>query len=180
MAGSWDLLGRMAVNISHRQLKLANLVDSVHSALQHSGLPAECLELEITESMAMDTTQETLDTLVRLREMGVHLTIDDFGTGYSSLSYLRKLPIDGLKIDRSFVAGVVQEPGDAAITRAIISLAASLGLAVTAEGIEEASQLAFLREQGCPFGQGYFYCRPMDVARLDDWLAARRRELATH
>ena len=175
-----DLLGRMAVNISHRQLKLANLVDSVHSALQHSGLPAECLELEITESMAMDTTQETLDTLVRLREMGVHLTIDDFGTGYSSLSYLRKLPIDGLKIDRSFVAGVVQELGDAAITRAIISLAASLGLAVTAEGIEEASQLAFLREQGCPFGQGYFYCRPMDVARLDDWLAARRRELATH
>lgn len=175
-----DLLGRMAVNISHRQLKLANLVDSVHSALQHSGLPAECLELEITESMAMDTTQETLDTLVRLREMGVHLTIDDFGTGYSSLSYLRKLPIDGLKIDRSFVAGVVQEPGDAAITRAIISLAASLGLAVTAEGIEEASQLAFLREQGCPFGQGYFYCRPMDVARLDDWLAARRRELAAY
>lgn len=167
------LPGRMAVNISHRQLKLSNLVESVHSALSQSGLPAECLELEITESMAMDTTQETLDTLVRLREMGVHLTIDDFGTGYSSLSYLRKLPIDGLKIDRSFVAGLEQEPGDAAITRAIISLANSLNLAVTAEGIEEPYQLSFLREQGCPFGQGYWYCRPMDVARLEDWLSTK-------
>ena len=163
----------MAVNISHRQLKLSNLVESVHSALNQSGLPAEYLELEITESMAMDTTQETLDTLVRLREMGVHLTIDDFGTGYSSLSYLRKLPIDGLKIDRSFVAGLEQEPGDAAITRAIISLANSLNLAVTAEGIEEPYQLSFLREQGCPFGQGYWYCRPMDVARLEDWLSTK-------
>ena len=86
---------------------------------------------------------------------------------------LRKLPIDGLKIDRSFVAGLEQEPGDAAITRAIISLANSLNLAVTAEGIEEPYQLSFLREQGCPFGQGYWYCRPMDVARLEDWLSTK-------
>lgn len=164
------LRGRMAVNISHRQLKQASFVATLEHILRETGLPPGLLELEITESMAMDNMQETIQVLNSIRAMGIHLTIDDFGTGYSSLSLLRQLPIDGLKIDRSFVMSLHREKDDAALARAILSMAKSLNLTVTAEGIELIEHLTFLQAEGCPYGQGYYFCRPLPAAEVEHWL----------
>ena len=152
----------LSVNLSPRQFQQPTLVDEVAQALAQSGLSPHCLKLEITEGVILHDTDATIDRLWQLRGLGIKLAVDDFGTGYSSLSYLKRLPLDVLKIDRSFVSGLGHDSGDSAIVRAIISLAKSLDLAVTGEGIETEQQAEMLGSLGCDRGQGYFYGRPID------------------
>ncbi|UTW03586.1 EAL domain-containing protein [Amphritea atlantica] len=169
----WQLQGlpqiRVAVNLSVRQFARQNLEKLVNQVLLDTGLPVDCLELEITENMLMDDVEGSVETLHRLKALGVQLAIDDFGTGYSSLSYLKRFPIDRLKVDRSFITHVTTDPGDASVTQAIIAVAHNLGLSVTAEGVEEVSQLKFLQQHACEEVQGFLFSRPLiadDLAEL--------------
>ncbi|AXK39809.1 putative bifunctional diguanylate cyclase/phosphodiesterase [Crenobacter cavernae] len=165
--------GRMAVNLSGRQLKLGGLVDTVRVSLAEAGLASAYLELEVTESIAMDDADGgQVGMLCELRALGVQLAIDDFGTGYSSLAYLKRLPVQVLKIDRSFIADLSHDKDDAAITTAIVSIAKSLGLAVVAEGVEEPTQRDFLAGLGCDAAQGYLFGRPVPAAEFEAYLAA--------
>ncbi|MCC7700177.1 putative bifunctional diguanylate cyclase/phosphodiesterase [Janthinobacterium sp. EB271-G4-7A] len=164
-ARAWQLAGhgplRLAVNLSARQFKQKNLLHAVALALAETGLAAAHLELELTESMVMHDVEQATAIMANLKALGVQLSIDDFGTGYSSLAYLRHFPIDVLKIDKTFVSDITHSDDDAAIVRAIISLAHSLRLKVIAEGVETEQQLAFLRQQGCDQMQGYLFSRPL-------------------
>ncbi len=160
---------RVAVNLSPRQFHNVDLVKQVCDALAESGLEPGALELEITESVLIKQNMEAIEKLTELAELGVKLAIDDFGTGYSSLSYLKRLPIHRLKIDRSFVRESHIDPDDAAIATAIIGMAAGLGIEVTAEGVENEEQLAFLKQAGCHIVQGYYFGSPLpaeDLAKL--------------
>jgi diguanylate cyclase (GGDEF)-like protein/PAS domain S-box-containing protein len=157
---------RVAVNLSARQFQQANLVGMVANVLRDTGLDPGCLELELTESIAMQNAEEAVATLNSLKQLGVQISIDDFGTGYSSLSYLKRFPIDKLKIDQSFVAGIAEDPNDAAIIIAVIALAHSLGLQVIAEGVETVEQLDFLKMHSCNEVQGYLFGRPMPAEAL--------------
>jgi diguanylate cyclase (GGDEF)-like protein/PAS domain S-box-containing protein len=157
----------MAVNLSARQLQDPGIVDEVSAALAAAGLDPQSLILEITETAIMEQLDAAVTILTELRELGVRLALDDFGIGYSSLSYLQRLPVDILKIDRTFVSGVTGSTEDSALARGIISLGQTLGLVTIAEGIETAEQLAALRELGCQFGQGYFFSRPLGPAAVD-------------
>ncbi len=150
---------RIAVNLSVRQLERSDILQVVRSALEESGLPADALELEITESVIMNV-DDAIGVLRGLRELGVHLAVDDFGTGYSSLAYLKLLPISTLKIDRSFVIGIGHSRSDESIIQAVIGMARSMGLGTVAEGVETQRQLDFLRLEGCQSIQGYFFGRP--------------------
>jgi diguanylate cyclase (GGDEF)-like protein/PAS domain S-box-containing protein len=159
----------LAVNLSARQLSAPGLVDSVASVLRMAGLPASALTLEITENVLVDTEDRTLSKLVLLRELGARLAIDDFGTGYSSLSYLQRLPVDVLKIDRSYIAGLGYKPEMKSLTSTIIHLGQELGLTVVAEGIEETEQRDALLDMGCDLGQGFLFAQPLhaeDVIRM--------------
>jgi diguanylate cyclase (GGDEF)-like protein len=160
----------MSVNLSARQFQQPNLVEEVQGALELAGLAAPLLKLEVTESVVMQDAASASAILCELAGLGVRIAIDDFGTGYSSLAYLKQFPIETLKIDRSFVTGIVTDPHDAAIVRSVVALAKSLNLTVTAEGIETASQQRRLREIGCELGQGYLFGRPS--AAVPDSLAA--------
>jgi diguanylate cyclase len=166
-ASAWHDAGlapiRIAVNLSARQLGRVSLVYAVGHALEESGLDPGCLELEITESLLVENSEAGLRSVELLKKgvRGLSISIDDFGTGYSSLSRLKALPIERLKIDRSFIDGVTTDPGDAAITETVILLAHRLHLQVTAEGVETAEQLAFLRERGCDEAQGFYFSRPL-------------------
>jgi len=162
--------GRVAVNVSGRQLKFGSLVETVRNALQTFSLPSECLELEVTESVAMEEGGGMTDMLLQLQQLGVYLSIDDFGTGYSSLSYLKRLPVKGLKIDRSFIMDLHRDSDDVAITKAIISIAHSLGLDLVAEGVERSEQRDFLVQQGCRTGQGYYYSKPLPAKQFEHLL----------
>lgn len=148
---------RIAVNLSARQFVQANLTAHVAQVLEECGLPADALELEITESMMMQPSEDNMTILNQLNDIGVQLSIDDFGTGYSSLAYLQNFPIHALKIDRSFVVGINQRTHDAAIVTAIIAMAHSLHLNVIAEGVDRAEQVAFLTAHGCLAAQGFYY-----------------------
>jgi len=170
--------GRVAVNLSARQFYQANLPKLIERILQASGLPAHCLELEITESMMMGNTDKVIRILSEFKEMNVQLAVDDFGTGYSSLGYLRRFPIDRLKIDRSFIDDVPTSQHDATIAKAIISLAHNLGLQVIAEGVENRAQLAFLAENGCDEIQGYLLSKPLDEVALRRFVTASGSLLA--
>ena len=150
----------MAVNLSPRQFRHPRLVQDVGQVLAESGLDASGLEVEITEGTAMGDADATVKTLEHLKAIGIRLAIDDFGTGYSSLGYLKRFPIDVLKVDRSFVAGLPDNRGDAAIVRAVVGLTRALGLKAVAEGVETTQQLAELRGLGCDQGQGYLFGRP--------------------
>jgi diguanylate cyclase (GGDEF)-like protein len=150
---------RVAVNLSAKQFRHADLAAVVKSALDDANLEPGFIELELTESAVMHNPELSAATLQTLSAMGVHISIDDFGTGYSSLSYLRRFPLDKLKIDRSFIRDLMKNPDDVSIVRAIISLAHSLRLRVVAEGVETAEQLDFLRDLGCDQYQGFF-CSP--------------------
>ena len=152
---------RMAVNLSPRQFQHSDLPQVIAAALEHSGLAPHDLELEITESLAMQNTTRTIVTLNRLREMGVQIAIDDFGTGHSSLNYLRSFPIDSVKIDQEFVQEIEVSAADRAIVSAVIGMARGLRLRVTAEGVETDEQLQFLREQGCEDVQGFLFGEPV-------------------
>ena len=170
---------RVAVNISPRQFRQKGLVESIRQILSNTGLGAEYLDLEITESVLVDAV-DAPDVLERLSGMGVRLSIDDFGTGYSSLSYLKRFPIDTLKIDRSFVRDIMTDSDDAAITVAIIALSRSLRLKVLAEGVETAEQLASLRHHGCDEIQGFLYARPMPGDALVAWLRKEQHVALLH
>ncbi|MBS1209261.1 MAG: hypothetical protein H6R19_1659 [Proteobacteria bacterium] len=151
----------VAVNISALQFRRDDIVAAVSEVLAETGLPPEYLELELTESLLMDHAEDVLDTVQRLKTLGVRLSIDDFGTGYSSLSYLKRFAVDRLKIDQGFVRDMVDDPDDAAIVRAIIQLGRSLKLEVIAEGAESRHQVDFLIREGCRESQGYFFCPPV-------------------
>ena len=150
------------VNLSARQLESKDLVEQIVLILNETGLNANCLKLEITESAIMNNAEEAVATVVALRKMGVRVSIDDFGTGYSSLSYLHRFPINTLKIDRSFVSRIGNADEHAEIIRTIITLAFNLGIDVVAEGVENIEQLDFLRQMNCNFGQGFYYSRPVN------------------
>ncbi|RMM11299.1 Sensory box/GGDEF domain/EAL domain protein, partial [Pseudomonas syringae pv. maculicola] len=158
----------VAVNVSSRLFSRGDLDRQVAQVLHDIGLDPAFLELEVTESAVMEDPEQAIEQLHRLRELGLSLAIDDFGTGYSSLLRLKRMPVQKLKIDQGFVAGLPGDGDDIAIVRAVIALGASLGMRVLAEGIEQASQAAFLLENGCQLGQGYWFARPM-AAHLIDW-----------
>jgi len=163
---------RVAVNLSARQFHQKNLVETIVRILNETGVEARFLELEITEGILMENTDEVIETLHQLKEMGLEISIDDFGTGYSSLSYLKQFPIDSLKIDRSFVMDIAADLDDAAIVTAIIALAHSLRMKVIAEGVEDAEQLAFLTEQGCDQYQGFYFSKALaasDIMAMLPW-----------
>ena len=151
---------RMSVNVSAKQLAQPGWPDEVAQALAESGLAPRQLVLEITESVLMEDTENTAVRLEELRQLGVRIAIDDFGTGYSSLGYLRRLPVDILKIDKSFIDGVAEGPHESALARAVVKLASTLRLEAVAEGISSRKQLLQLRRLRCPYGQGFYFCRP--------------------
>ena len=175
----WRMRGqpqlRAAVNFSVRQLQHPDLVASVVQILEDTQLPADRLELEITESIAMRSSGRAVDNVRALKARGVRVSIDDIGTGYSSLSALRLFPIDSLKIDRSFVQGVPHNKDDSAIAAAVITLGLTLGVNVIAEGIENAEQLAFFVEQQCAEWQGYYLVRPITADECERLLFSPAR-----
>lgn len=165
---------RIAVNLSAHRFKQKGLIRDVVRILQETGLDPGYLELELTESHLMENVESTISLLHELKALGIHLSIDDFGTGYSSLSYLKRFPIDTLKIDRSFVLDITHNPDDAAIALAIIAMAHSLGLKVTAEGVETKEQLEFLRAHQCDTMQGYYFSRPVPAEVITQLLQEKR------
>lgn len=165
------VLSFVAVNVSSRLFARRELYQQVAQVLHDTGLDPAYLELEVTESAVMEDPEVALEQMHRLRELGVRLAIDDFGTGYSSLLRLKRLPVQKLKIDQGFVAGLPGDEDDAAIARIIIALAQSMGMQVHAEGVEQAEQASFLLEHDCDLGQGYWFGRPMPAASLD-WARA--------
>jgi EAL domain-containing protein (putative c-di-GMP-specific phosphodiesterase class I) len=169
-ARQWQQSGypdwKMAVNISPKQFWQADLLETVADILEQTGLAPEFLELEITESAIMLDVEKAIDTMKRIRGMGISLAVDDFGTGYSSLSCLQRFPLSKLKIDRSFISSIVDGDNNGAIAEGIIALARTLHLEVIAEGIEELSQVEFLINKGCKQGQGFFFGHPMPPERL--------------
>jgi diguanylate cyclase (GGDEF)-like protein/PAS domain S-box-containing protein len=171
-AAAWRRNGHpltVAVNLSARQFRQKGLIAIIDATLADTALPPECLELEITESMIMHSAEQAVATLKRLRELGLILAVDDFGTGYSSLAYLKRFPVHKLKVDQSFVRDLHKDVDDAAIVRAVIALATSLGLKTVAEGVETEQQLIYLAGLDCDEYQGYYFSKPLpacDFARL--------------
>jgi EAL domain-containing protein (putative c-di-GMP-specific phosphodiesterase class I) len=157
----------IAVNLSERQFRQNNMLEVVAKALNESGLPPRSLDLELTESVIMENSKETLATLYELKAMGVKISVDDFGTGYSSLGYLKRFPVDVIKIDHTFVRDLATSADDAAITTAIIAMARSLKLEVLAEGVETPAQAEFLLERGCNLMQGYMFGRPLPAPKFE-------------
>jgi EAL domain-containing protein (putative c-di-GMP-specific phosphodiesterase class I) len=158
---AWQQAGlspiRMAVNLSAQQFYRGNIVGSVEGALQDSGLEPKWLELELTESLTLDGSENTIKIMQDLKRVGVNLSLDDFGTGWSSLSYLRKFPLDRIKIDRSFMRDISSEPAAEAVVRSILSLGCNLGLGCIAEGVETSQQLIYLQEHVCAEMQGFLF-----------------------
>lgn len=163
----------LAVNVSARQFRQLDFVDHVRHALQVTGAPATQLKLELTESLVLNDVDDTIQKMLVLKDLGVSFAMDDFGTGYSSLSYLTRLPLDQLKIDRSFVRHLPDQSSDAVVVQAIITLAQSLGLEVIAEGVETESQRLFLDQHGCPICQGYLFSKPVELPTFEALLSHR-------
>ncbi len=164
---------KVSLNLSGRQFAETELVDTINIALLETGFKAENLELEITESVAMENIARTSNKLNALKEAGMSIAIDDFGTGYSSLSYLKKFPVQKLKIDKSFVKHAITDPQDSTIIRAIISMGQSLGLSICAEGVETEGQYELLKMMGCDYAQGYLIAKPLSSEQLKKWLLKR-------
>jgi len=169
----------VSVNLSARQFQQPNLVSAVADVLDETGIDPRSLELEITESNAMQNAEVTIHTLRELKALGVRISMDDFGTGYSSLNYLKRFPIDTLKLDQSFVREVNTDRRDAAIVSAVISMAHSLDLKVVAEGVETEEQLSFLRQQRCDRIQGFLFSAPMSAEELEPYLMSQRMRAGT-
>jgi diguanylate cyclase (GGDEF)-like protein/PAS domain S-box-containing protein len=157
----------LSINVSARQFRQPDFVDQVRRTLERAGAPAAKLKLELTESLVIDDVEGTIEKMRALKRLGVGFSMDDFGTGYSSLSYLTRLPLDQIKIDRSFVRNLPDSANDAAVSQTIITLAKSLGLAVIAEGVETEAQRRFLASQGCPTYQGFLFSPPVDIALFE-------------
>jgi diguanylate cyclase (GGDEF)-like protein/PAS domain S-box-containing protein len=169
-ARTWELAGqgvRVGINLSPSQLQAGDLAGSIAQLLDATGLAASLLELEVTEDVLLQDEDRVLETFKRIQKLGVRIVFDDFGTGYASLSYLKKFPLDGLKIDRSFVRDLLTDSDDAAIVGSTVGLSKQLGLSVIAEGIEDRATADFLLSLGCEEGQGYFFGRPMPVADFE-------------
>ena len=154
---------KISVNVSGRQMQHVDIAKSLNKAIKQTQIDPQYIEIELTESILMENPEEMITILNKLKKMGVSLAIDDFGTGYSSLSYLKHFPVDKLKIDQSFVKDLNKHADDKAIVLAIIAMAKTLGLQVTAEGIESKKECMFLSENYCDFGQGYYYGKPMQA-----------------
>lgn len=169
-AAAWQPPYPVAVNVSTLQLRDERLVDDIAAILTRTGLPAERLEIEVTESILADDNQPVLGTLHTLKQMGIRITLDDFGTGYSSLSYLRRFSFEKIKIDKSFVQGQVHDPSVQVILEAILSMCQKLGLAVVGEGVETHQQLAMLRRHNCAEVQGYLLARPMPIDLVEEFI----------
>ncbi|MDO8359456.1 MAG: EAL domain-containing protein, partial [Devosia sp.] len=174
-AVGWPTEARVAVNLSPVQFKNKRLFETVHAILAETGLPPTRLELEITESLLLADSEQTLQTLHRLRAIGVRISMDDFGTGYSSLSYLRSFPFDKIKIDRSFMRDLESRGDSLAIIKAVIGLGHSLGMSTTAEGVETEEQLKAVREQGCNEVQGFLFSPPLEAGQVAALLAADQK-----
>jgi EAL domain-containing protein (putative c-di-GMP-specific phosphodiesterase class I) len=172
-AVKWPSHIRVAVNVSPAQFTRQNLSQVVMSALAGSGLAAQRLELEITESVLLLGSESTLATLHQLRKMGVRISMDDFGTGYSSLSYLRSFPFDKIKIDRSFVHDASSNEDSMAIIRAVTGLGASLRMTTTGEGVETQEELEYLKREGCIEAQGYLFSKPRPASEVYKMLESR-------
>lgn len=168
----------LAVNVSARQFRQPDFVESVLQILQDTAAPARLLKLELTESLLVNDVEETIAKMLALKAQGVGFSLDDFGTGYSSLSYLKRLPLEQLKIDQSFVRDLLTDPNDAAIARTVITLGHSLGLAVIAEGVETDAQRGFLAAQGCDAYQGYLFSRPLPVQAFEQGLRQHGQALS--
>ena len=176
----------VAVNISPIQFRSHQFVASVHRILERTSLKPHCLQLEVTESVLLENTDQSLATLRELRRLGVGLSLDDFGTGYASLSYLLRFEFDKIKIDRSFVQRLGSQAHAESIIRSILALAHNLGMRVCAEGVETAAQLGFLRDERCDEAQGFLFSQPLAPQELDDlarhppWGAPTGSPLRTH
>lgn len=162
----------LCVNISPRQFRQNDFVERVERSLKQHQLPFSLLKLEITEGIVIQNLDDTISKMRRLKKLGVSFAMDDFGTGYSSLTYLKRLPVDALKIDQSFVRDATHDPNDAEIIRAIVAMARSLNLEVIAEGVETQEQLAFLQGLGCHLYQGYLHSRPLPMLGFRERLIA--------
>jgi EAL domain-containing protein (putative c-di-GMP-specific phosphodiesterase class I) len=161
----------LAVNVSVRQFLQPDFVEETLAIVRASGVNPACLKLELTETLMIEGVEETIGKMQALREHGICFSLDDFGTGYSSLSYLKRLPLDQLKIDQSFVRDVLDDPNDASIARSVVALGKSLGLKIIAEGVETEAQRAFLAGIGCDHWQGYLFSRPVDARTLEELAA---------
>jgi diguanylate cyclase (GGDEF)-like protein len=166
-AAAWGGSRRVSINLSPRQLTDSDVPALLQRALAESGIDPALIELEITETVLLEQSEDAVAALRRIKRMGVRLVLDDFGTGWSSLSYLKRFPLDGVKIDREFVSGLGVEPEDTAIVSAVLSMARALGLSVIAEGVETEEQLEWLRKLDCPYAQGFLLGRPMPSEELD-------------
>jgi predicted signal transduction protein with EAL and GGDEF domain len=179
-AKAWQDAGlkpiRVAVNLSSIQFMQQDLAATVSAALEDNQLHPRHLELEITESIIMRNINDTISTLNSFKEMGIEISVDDFGTGYSSLNYLKRLPIDTLKIDRSFISDIPDNEDDVTITSAIIAMAKKLGLGVVAEGVETECHLEFLQKHGCEKAQGFFISKPVPVEQMGEMLRHNKIE----
>jgi EAL domain-containing protein (putative c-di-GMP-specific phosphodiesterase class I) len=164
----------VAVNLAARHFRDPHLIERIRELLSTHELIPQSLELELTESTLLEAGEETVETLRTLQRLGVGLAIDDFGTGYSSLGYLKRLPIDALKIDQSFVRDLVTDPDDRVLAATIVALGHSLGLKVVAEGVETEEQRRLLFEQGCDFAQGYLFSPPLPAEAFAEWLRRPR------
>ena len=176
---SMDLIDvPIAVNLSSMQFRATGFVDAVAQVLREEGVPGHWLELELTERMLMDDVGDVKRTLQQLKALGMRVSVDDFGTGYSSLAHLKEFPIDGMKIDRSFVRDLPQQRGSVAIARAVMQMAQGLSLTVVAEGVENEEQRRFLVEHGCELLQGQLISLPLPATELERWIVAHRAELS--
>jgi EAL domain-containing protein (putative c-di-GMP-specific phosphodiesterase class I) len=163
----WQLQGiksvSVAINLSASFFQHRDFEETIEAALLETGIAPECLELELTEATIMSDPQKVMGSMAAMKALGLQLSIDDFGIGYSSLSYLKKLPVDKLKIDQSFIHNIASDADNAAVVRAVISIGRSMKLRVIAEGVENASQLAWLQAEGSEEAQGYYFSRPLSI-----------------
>ena len=163
---------KLAVNVSARQFRQADFVSMTKEIVELSGINPSLLKLELTESIVINNVADTIEKMHQLKSLGLTFSMDDFGTGYSSLAYLKRLPLDQLKIDQSFVRDISQDPNDAAIVQTIITMGHTLGMNVIAEGVETQAQLDFLLQHGCKTYQGYLFSRPVPLAEFEKLLSA--------
>jgi len=163
----------MSMNISSKQFLQPDLTEKLTGILRETGLSADSIALEITESMIMENLDSTVKTMEKLRATGFHIHIDDFGTGYSSLSYLHRFPVTALKIDRTFISKLSASGDNREIIMSIVSLAKNLNLNVIAEGVELSHQLSNIREMNCGYGQGFLFSEPMESMAIDQWIKAK-------
>jgi EAL domain-containing protein (putative c-di-GMP-specific phosphodiesterase class I) len=175
-AATWSEAGQpigMSVNASGRQLDTDEFVDTVHEALICSGLDPQALTIEITETTLMRNVEETAKRLACVKDLGVRIAIDDFGTGYSSLAHLQKFPVDALKIDRTFIARLTQDPEGETLIRTLVQLGKALSIETLAEGIEQQGELSLLQDESCDSGQGFLFAKPLNAAAIEEFFQQR-------